>query len=120
MSQSESTSSKGDLISRHIFLFPFKWENKVDNELASEKNTSKKKRSGKKDSFSDKTDLEVFEKKLIRLDTELEHLPGYGWERHAFELAHLNHYNEFNYFYDYVREVLYDLEGPDPTNPGPL
>lgn len=106
MNKDDEDPPTQDLISRHIFLFPFKWENGVDP---------------KKDGFSDKTDLGKFEEILIKPENSLIHEHGYRWERKAFELNHLNQYNEFNYYYDFVREVLYDLEGSEEhSEKGPL
>lgn len=82
---SESKNEK-QLYSHHIFLFPFKWEH---NNL-------------KKDaSLDEKYDLEEFEKKLSDKCRK--------WERKEFNLNFPEHYNEYNYFYNHVREVLYDL-----------
>jgi len=77
------------LYSHHIFIFPFKW--KVWN-LDDDKAT-----------LDEKFDLKRFAEELKRNGI---------WKRKRFKLDHYDYYNEYNYFYDYVREVLYDL---DPT-----
>jgi hypothetical protein len=73
------------LYSHHIFIFPFKWRIwNIDEEKAS---------------LHEKFDVRKF----------ADGLQNSGWERKKFELKNYDHYNEFNYFYDHVREVLYDL-----------
>ena len=75
------------IYSYHIFLFPFRWRNWTSNS-----NTS----------------LE----ENFKLETFKNHLLGRGnkdWIQRSFELNHFDHYNEYNYFYEYVREILYDL-----------
>lgn len=74
------------LYSHHIFIFPFKWRiRNIDDH---------------KTSLYEKFDVRKFAEELER---------NSSWMRKEFELNHFDHYNEFNYFYDYVREVLYDL-----------
>jgi len=75
--------------SYHIFLFPFRWKNIFDSDKEN-KNADLKK----------KFDLNVFEQNLTK---------NSQWERENFKLDHPSKYNEYNYFYDFVREVLYDL-----------
>ena len=74
------------LYSHHIFIFPFKWRiwNTEDESILREK----------------------FNVKIFAEELKLNS----GWKRERFNLDYYDHYNEFNYFYDYVREVLYDLE----------
>ncbi len=74
------------IYSYHIFLFPFKWRHWD---------------VGEKESLKDKFNVEAFRKKL----------DGSNWNRDEFKftLEHFDHYNEYNYFYEYVREILYDL-----------
>ncbi len=73
------------LYSHHIFIFPFKWKMwDIDDDKAS-----------------------LYEK--FNVKKFAQELENSSWERKEFELNHYDHYNEFNYFYDYVREVLYDL-----------
>ncbi len=73
------------LYSYHIFLFPFRWKNW---------------NSGDNSSLKEDFSLEKFRKSL-RNDN--------NWCQRFFELDHFDHYNEYNYFYEYVREILYDL-----------
>lgn len=74
------------LLSHHIFIFPFKWRIwNTDDEKAS---------------LYEKFDVQKFAEELEK---------NTSWKRKEFELNYYNHYNEYNYFYDYVREVLYDL-----------
>ncbi|HMR44007.1 MAG TPA: hypothetical protein PKC40_09245, partial [Saprospiraceae bacterium] len=75
--------SKDKLHSYHVFLFPFAWEytNTQPNS-----------------SFEEKTKLEDFVKKLKELK----------WQSEQFKPDTLLKYNEFNYFYDFARDVLYD------------
>jgi hypothetical protein len=78
---------KEKLYSHHIFIFPFKWRIwNVDENKAS---------------LKEKFDLKEFERELKE---------NSKWERKRFDLSYFDNYNEFNYFYDYVREILYDLE----------
>jgi len=88
-----------DLISRHIFLFPFKWEN------ATPTSSEKAPLSG----FADRTNLSDFATILKLSDPETSS-SRFSWKAPAFNLSTPAEYNEFNYFYDYVREVLYDLD----------
>jgi len=76
------------LYSYHIFLFPFRWRNwnLKDNP-----------------SLEEKFKLETF------MDNFLLKSDQCKWKRESFELNHFDHYNEYNYFYEYVREILYDL-----------
>ena len=68
--------------SKHQFIFPFKWEHyAVSN-----------------DSFASKTNVEGFESILL----------GKKWKRTPFEITSHIRYNEYNYFYDFVRDVVYD------------
>jgi preprotein translocase subunit Sec61beta len=69
--------------SHHIFLFPFRWK------LADSKR-----------SFSEKTHPETFKNRL----------PAEDWERRTWNYSSIEDYNEYTYFYDFVREVLYDQE----------
>lgn len=72
------------LYSHHIFIFPFKWK--------------------KWDTQDDETLKEKFEVKFFN-----EELEKHKWKREQFKLDYPDQYNEYNYFYDYVREILYDL-----------
>lgn len=74
------------LYSYHIFIFPFKWRIwNTDDEKAS---------------LYEKFDVQKFAEELEK---------NTSWKRKEFEINHYDHYNEYNYFYDYVREILYDL-----------
>jgi hypothetical protein len=73
------------LFSYHVFMFPFKWQHLGLGEGAP---------------MSERFKLEKFEEKLRA---------GSGWRRSEFELNTAENYNEFNYFYGHVREILYDL-----------
>ena len=42
-------------------------------------------------------------------------LPGPKWVENSFDLKDYTHYNEYNYFYEYVRNILYNL-GDDLIN----
>lgn len=91
---SEGSQSPDTLVSRHIFLFPFKWENKV------------KGKDRKETLFTERTNLKVFHQSVLAHQNQQK----ISWENVSFSLDHLNHYNEFNYYYDFVREILYQLE----------
>jgi len=86
-------------------LFPFKWENKVEGKDREET------------LFTERTNVATFEKLVLSGSGEKGSLGpnsnehGFSWEKGKFELNHLNQYNEFNYYYDFVREILYQLEG---------
>lgn len=98
---------QNDLISRHIFLFPFKWNTR---------DTSKTTET----SFSDSVRLDKFEEAIFGEEPKSVPEPdrtAFNWYREKFKLSSINGYNEFYYFYDYVREVLYDLESP-PASAG--
>jgi len=84
-----------EAISKHIFLFPFKWEVKSD------KNTENT-------SLLARTNLAGFKKTL---DKNL-------WQEYTFsikepEARELNPYNEYAYFYDHVRTILNLVENAD-------
>ncbi|MEL6627273.1 MAG: hypothetical protein AAFQ92_17240 [Bacteroidota bacterium] len=96
--------NKTELISRHIFLFPFKWETRSTKP---EDETT----------FSDRSDLDKLEKVFFggkvsapTKDQDNISFRDSLWERTPFNLDQINTYNEFNYFYDFVREILYDLD----------
>ncbi|MCD8540615.1 MAG: hypothetical protein LRY55_13265, partial [Leadbetterella sp.] len=78
--------------SYHSFLFPFKWEI-LSNKLST--------------SFEDKINLKELQKRL-RLSTE--NIAGAkSWIRKTFVVDSHIGYNEYNYFYDFVRDVIYDV-----------
>ena len=71
--------------SHHIFIFPFKWKLwQVDNNA----------------SFNERNNIYYFYKEVTKED---------HWERKEFNLDLPDKFNEYNYFYEYVREILYDL-----------
>jgi len=72
------------LFSSHTFLFPFKWQH-AKNDLW--------------ENLGSKFDL----KKFREFD-----LPN--WKRKPYALNAREQYNEYNYFYAHVREILYDLD----------
>ncbi|MGD8782041.1 MAG: CorA family divalent cation transporter [Ignavibacteria bacterium] len=73
------------LYSYHIFLFPFKWRKRITEEVT----------------LKDKYDVKLFCEELTRNNK---------WNRKQFHLDYFDNYNEYNYFYDYAREALYDLD----------
>ncbi len=78
---------KEEMYSYHVFLFPFRWQlwNKDEN-----------------DRLNEKYNLKEFENLLITDETS-------PWERKPYKLTDGSTYNEYNYFFDFVREILYDL-----------
>ena len=72
------------LYSYHVFLFPFQWFY-TGSSYASK-------------TLEEKTDLKKF----------LSLLKDTSWVRQGFTLDKILDYNEYNYFYDFVRDVLYD------------
>jgi hypothetical protein len=87
------TMQTKDMYSYHIFLFPFRWKiwNKGENATMKEK-------------FS----LKEFEE-LLQKDSKGQRKDS-DWQRNKFRLTNGTSYNEYNYFYDFVREILYDLD----------
>ncbi len=94
------------LHSHHTFLFPFKWE--IGNP--------------EKENLYDRTRLDQFRELLtgdkasnytnedeIQKTLEKTALP-FRWFHQPFNLTRPVDYNEYNYFYDHVQEVLYDLD----------
>jgi len=75
--------------SYHVFLFPFRWQHIAEN----------------LDDITTKFSLENFENKLCPKPKEKNE-----WKRRRYELTNGTTYNEYNYFYDFVREVLYDID----------
>lgn len=83
---------ESQLYSHHIFIFPFKWEQSGSEEQ--------------------RFDIELFDKKLNKDDQ---------WKENKFNLGQKDCYNEYNYFYRHVREILYEksddlIEEEDKTN----
>lgn len=74
------------LYSYHVFLFPFQW-----------------KYTGH--AFGDK----ILEERT-NLDFFIESLNGTQWKNEPFTIDSRLKYNEANYFYDFVRDILYDTK----------
>jgi hypothetical protein len=95
--QSTEENPPEKLFSSHIFLFPFKWE---------------------------KRDLP--EKVLFTNQVRLEQIDSFfpvknQWIESPYKIDTLANYNEYNYFYDYVREVQYDTSNNSkPLENSPL
>ncbi|MDX2072059.1 MAG: hypothetical protein SFV55_26735 [Haliscomenobacter sp.] len=102
MSKAKSSKTPAEtLFSHHVFLFPFKWAPFTQKEEASA-------------SFDKQTNL----KPLVE---EFRKVPE-RWRSKAFKIDTLLGYSEYNYFLDYVREILYDLhedeaKGDDNSDP---
>lgn len=71
-----------ELLSHHVFLLPFKWSRCLGED---------------KECLPDRSDLKELTERLLP-----------EWESAPFELDTIANYNEWHYFYDYVREVLYE------------
>lgn len=83
------------LYSHHIFLFPFRWEY-----LAQPTNAD----------LSSRFNLEDFGTYIgAVLNDGKSAFEEDKWNRKPYRLDDHYTYNEFNYFYDYVREIMYDL-----------
>ena len=84
--------------SYHIFLFPFKWDYSTNNNHIS---------------FIEKTSINNF-LNVIEVEKEYDNSQKKAkenvWQHDPFNLDRTDKYNEFNYFYDYVREILYDFD----------
>jgi len=78
------------LISYHSFLFPFRWDYCNRNRLKDIHGISYKKR----------LDVKRFAEALKS-----------GWEYVPFKITNAEDYNEYVYFYEYVREAVYNTEG---------
>jgi hypothetical protein len=87
--------NSNELYSHHVFLFPFKWAPAAGSP---EHN----------DTFGRQTAL----KEII------DAFKPTNWESKAFKIDSILSYTEYNYFLDYVREILYDLH--EDGNPSPL
>mgnify|MGYP001389059456 CR=1 FL=1 len=85
--------AQDELYSHHVFIFPFKWLSK-DN---------------RKGTFLEQTSLNLIDD-FFSLKS--------GWKREPYSINKPVKFNEYNYFYDYVREVLYDTH--DGKNGAPL
>ena len=84
-------ANKQDLYSYHAFLFPFQWQ--YCGKDHRDKN------------FEEKTQLKYFCEQLARYAPK--------WQRRPLTIESRLIYNEYNYFYDFVRDILYDQ---DPKN----
>lgn len=73
--------TKPEIFSYHVFQFPFKWADHDKN--------------------SKKWDFDCFKNELTNKGK---------WEKDEIKIQSTILYNEFNYFYDFVRDVLYDME----------
>jgi hypothetical protein len=71
-----------ELYSHHVFMLPFKWSG-----------------ASKSQAWVEKKDFDTLVKKL----------PEYKWGESKFNIDTILNYNEFHYFYDYVRQILYDI-----------
>lgn len=76
------------LYSHHIFMFPFKWKH-VKYAV-------------------DDTDLE--KQTNIKDISDYYETQNKEWKHSKFKIDSLIRYNEFNYYHDFVREILYDLD----------
>lgn len=85
---SDEQSGVSTPYSYHIFLFPFKWE------------LSSYRKKGKQ------FDLDIFQKRLYQQQENVGNTLKWTRKKYTFE-SHLD-FNEYTYFYDFVREVLYD------------
>ncbi len=73
------------IISTHIFMFPFRWDYKSEEIGLT------------KIEFENRVDIEKFKAKLSN-----------KWEYKKFSINKDIEYNEYIYFYDYVREAIYN------------
>lgn len=79
-----------ELVSHHTFMLPFKWTPK------------------ERDGFISHEEFDEVVEHYLKSD---------DWTSESFNLDRVVDYNEFHYFYDYVREALYDyVEGSYPKN----
>ncbi len=77
--------------SRHIFLFSFKWEYIQEDQ---------------KGSLTSQPQVNKFIELLQSTSRESDSSP---WIKKPFQLDTALNYNEYNYFYDFTREVMYDV-----------
>ncbi|WP_070000186.1 CorA family divalent cation transporter [Cellulosilyticum sp. I15G10I2] len=86
-------------VSRHIFMFAFKW-----NYMAS---SSKHKNEAYR-KFSTKIDLLKFDEKIINLTQTIRNdYKKSMWIRQTYEDEHIQDYNEYSYYYHNVRDAIY-------------
>lgn len=95
----EATSTKARStrapFSRHVFLFPFKWEY-----YEGDKDTKLATRSA----------IEKFIEFLQPVSGPA--IIENRWNKNPFQLNTTLRYNEYNYFYDFTREVMWDVDEP--------
>ena len=84
-------NSKKKLYSYHTFLFPFRWD------CCNKKNS----RSIYDTAYQDRFNIEKFSSALTCQN---------GWEYAGFEINNNKDFNEYVYFYDYVRDAIYNRE----------
>ena len=94
----KQNEEKTDPYSYHIFLFPFKWEALANID--------------KNDSFENRMAVSQFESVLgaKNWNGDTDKKNEVGWYRRRYSMRSIVEYNEYNYFYDFVREVMYDLD----------
>ncbi len=85
-------NSKKELYSYHTFLFPFRWD-------CCSKNNS---RSIYTTPYQDRLDIKKFSKALTESQS--------GWSYTRFEIKDNQDFNEYVYFYDYVRDAIYNKQ----------
>jgi len=76
----------GELYSYHVFLFPFQWSYTGKNYVSK--------------NFEEKTNLKDF----------VSFLDKTPWKQNQFVPDTVLNYNEYNYFYDFVRQAMYDVK----------
>lgn len=81
-----------ELYSYHTFLFPFRWD-------CCNKNNS---RSIYDTAYQDRLDIEKFSRALTKNQS--------GWSYARFEIKDNKDFNEYVYFYDYVRDAIYNRQ----------
>lgn len=91
-----TNNTEKPLYSHHIFLFPFRWEF-LDPPVSPD--------------IAERFDIKKFDKYLgiTTNDSKYSDSQEGKWIWKPYHLSDHLTYNEFNYFYDYVREVMYDL-----------
>jgi hypothetical protein len=84
--QPEGTKNTNILYSHHIFLFPFKWESPMLRDKP----------------LDERIQINEFREKMSQ---------STQWKRlNPFKIDTIAHYNQFNFFHDFVRESLFDME----------
>lgn len=80
----EERTMQEKIYSYHVFMFPFKWR--------------------------DPDKVKVDPGHRFRIESFDGLIGKDNWENVKFDLKKRDNYNELNYFYDYVREAIYDLQ----------